>query len=102
MAMKVQGQLLPVLSMHGAPTTLSLSAVSASVAIPASIPTSDSVRVWSSVDSFIQFGVGSATATTSSHPLTAKVPEIFQLDGDTFVAGIVSSGTGTLFVSPLT
>lgn len=100
MAMRVQGQLLPVLAMPGVPITVAMSTTTARSTLLTS--PADSVRVWSSVDCFIRFGGVSVDATTASHPLTAKVPEIFQLDSNQYVAGIVSTGTGTLFVSPLT
>ena len=100
MAVRIQGEVFPVVSVgSGQPKTVSLSTTSAvSAALSSTI---DCVRVWSSVDSFIRFGGSSVVATTSDHPLTAKVPEIMQLNGNAYIAGIVSTGTGTLFISPL-
>lgn len=83
------------------PQTISLSGVSAVSTIL--ISGQSCVRVWSSVDCFIQFG-GDITvvATTASHPMTAKIPEIFQVGPNVnFLAAIVSTGSGTLFISPL-
>lgn len=84
----------------GGPQTLSLSGVSA--VSSALTSTQDSVRLWSSVDCFVQFGIdATVVATTASHPMTAKIPEIFQIGNNHFLAAIVSTGTGTLFISPL-
>lgn len=99
--LRVSGFLLQVLSTgSGQPQTVALS-TSTNLNSTNLTPSSDCVRVWSSVDCFIRFGDATAVATTSDHPITAKVPEVFQLDGATRIAGIVSSGTGTLFISPM-
>lgn len=100
MAMRIQGNLLPVLAMHGDPIIVALSTGSAISTIL--ISPADCVRVVSSLDCFIKFGNASVVAATTSHAMTGKVPEIFQLDGDQYVAGIVSTGTASLCVSPLT
>ena len=64
------------------------------------------VRLVASVDMFINFGVGSApTASTSTGMfIPAYAPEYIDLSslanqGDLYVSGIVSSSTGTLYVS---
>ena len=99
MAVRLQGNQLQILGVGTAqPQTVALSVTTAVNGSNLS-STADCVRVWASVDCFIRFGSGSAVATTSDHPLTAKVPEVFQLDGASRIAGIVSSGTGTLFIS---
>lgn len=77
-------------------------ALSASSAVSTILVSPQSViRIWSSVDCFIQFGAdGTVTATTSSHPMTAKIPEIFQIGpNNNFLAAIVATGTGSLFIS---
>ena len=57
-------------------------------------------RLWSSVDCFVKLGASSVTCTTSDSPLTAKVPEYFKTgEANLYLAGIVSSGTGTLFIT---
>lgn len=101
MGLRIQGDRIQVLSLGtGQPKTVSLSVTTA--ASTELNPTSDCVRIWATVDCFIRFGAtGSVVATTSDHPITAKVPEVFQLDGGKFVAGIVASGTGTLFLSEM-
>lgn len=97
---RYEGSNMQVLALGGAvPQIVSLSASSAVSTIlvsPQSV-----VRIWSSVDCFIRFGAdASVVATTSSHPLTAKIPEIYQIAPNcNFLAAIVSSGTGSLFIS---
>ena len=102
MPARFEGQILQALSLGGVnPTTLSLAVTTGNVALPA--PTNPQIRLirlWSSVDCFVRFGGSTVEATTSSHPLTAKVPEVFE-SNQSYIAGIVSSGTGTLFISPL-
>lgn len=100
MALRMQGTLFPVISLGaGQPKLVSLAVTTARSAALSS--TVDMIRVWASVDCFVRAGGASVDATTSDHPLTAKVPEILQLNGATNIAGIVSSGTGTLFISEL-
>ena len=80
----------------GLPTTLALSVTTARVALEART----TYRVWSSVDCFIMFGDVTVEATTTSHPLTAKCELLYRTSAtETYVAGIVSSGTGQLFIS---
>lgn len=99
---RIEGKLLQVLSPGSVqPTTLSLAVTTANVALPTfTNPQVRVMRVWASVDCFVRFGGSTVEATTSSHPLTAKVPEVFE-SNQGYIAGIVSSGTGTLFISPL-
>ncbi len=82
------------------PTTLSLGVVSANT----QLKTYTKYRLWSSVDGFFKFGSdNSVAATTSSNPLTAKIDTLHATDGDNFwIAGIVSGGTGVLFISEVT
>jgi len=79
-----------------APATVSLSVSSNNVQlVPGKL-----YRIWASVDCSIAFGSGSVVATTSSHPISAKIPELHITDNTNFyLAGIVSTGTGTLFAS---
>lgn len=99
MAVRLQGNQLQVLGINGAsPQKIDL-AVTSAVNSTNIVSTSDCVRLWASVDCFVKFGDASVVATTNDHPLTAKVPEVFQLDGATRIAGIVSTGTGALFIS---
>lgn len=99
MAVRLQGNQLQVLGLGtGQPQLVSLSTTTNLNSTNLNSG-ADSVRLWASVDCFIRFGDASVVATTSDHPLTAKLPEVFQLDGAIRIAGIVSSGTGTLFIS---
>lgn len=57
-------------------------------------------RLWASVDAFFRFGDGASNASTSSNPITAKLDTLHVTDGENiYLSGIVSSGTGTMFVS---
>jgi len=99
--LRINGQNYPIVGIGtGQPQTVSLSTVTARSNTLNS--TLGAIRVWSSVNCFIRFGDSTVDATTSDHPLTAEVPEVFETTGSTHVAGIVSSGTGTLFISILT
>ena len=86
---------------RGNPLTLSLSVVSANLALEADT----SYELWPSVDCFIKFGNSTVVALTVSHPLTAKIWKHIRVhtlsDGAPYIAGIVSSGTGTLFITPI-
>lgn len=65
--------------------------------------TSAFYRLWSSVNSFFVMGPdNSTTATTSSHPLQAGL-DILIYTGVTnnWLAGVVGSGTGVLFISAI-
>lgn len=81
----------------GGPLIISLSVVSANVQLQ---PYS-TYRLWSSVDAFFDTAAtNAATATTSSHPLTAKLDTLHSTDNQNiWLAGVVAAGTGTLFIS---
>jgi len=82
----------------GSPTTLALSVGSNSVLLKQLTV----YRLWSSVDSFFKFGISSVTAATTDHPLKAGLDIMCHTDEDNlYIAGIVSSGTGTLFISEI-
>lgn len=76
---------------------LAVGVASASVAVttPATL-----VRLAATADMYVAFGVGSATATTSSMFFPAGA-EIFNVSGYTHIAAIVASGTATLTVTRL-
>ena len=91
-----QGRPVQVGRYVGSPTALALSVTSAS----APLKQNTHYRLWASVDAFFKFGSSGVTATTSDHPLTAKLDVLHYTDDtNIFIAGIVSSGTGTLFLS---
>jgi hypothetical protein len=83
------------------PLTLSLSVTSANVPLEVDA----NYELWASVDCFIKFGNSAVVALTTSHPLTAKIWKHVRVhtfpNGDPYIAGIVSSGTGTLFLSKI-
>lgn len=83
----------------GAPQTIALSVGSSNV----QLSPLTAYRLWASVNAFFQMGVdNTVTATTASHPLTAGLDIIMVTDRtNVWVAGIVASGTGTLFISQL-
>lgn len=84
----------------GDPQILSLSMVSANVALEEGTP----YELWASVDCFIKLGNSSVAATTASNPLTAKIWKHIRPcgpDGAPYLAGIVSSGTGSLFITKI-
>lgn len=82
----------------GSPTIISLSVSSSSV----ELKKSTIYRLWSSVDSFFKFGGSAVTAATTDHPLKAGLDVMcYTDDTNHFIAGIVSSATGTLFVSEI-
>ena len=49
---------------------------------------------------FIQLGGSTVTATTSHMPIPAGGVEVFALGTATYIAGIMSSGSGTLYATP--
>jgi len=101
MPSRFQGEMFQVLGLGtAAPITVALS-TSTNLNATALTGTLRLVRLWASVDCFVKVGGSSVTAATTDHPLTAKIPEIFHLAASEYVAGIVSSGTGTLFISEL-
>ena len=92
----VVGRALQVTRFLGVPTTLALSVTSANVLTKRFTY----YRLWSSVDAFFRWGTVGVTATTVSNPLTAKLDVLHYTDDtNLYIAGIVSSGTGTLFIS---
>jgi hypothetical protein len=83
----------------GSPTNLALSVASNRTAVlkPGTV-----YRLWSSVDSFFKWGDASVTAATTDHPLKAGLDVMcYTDDTNLFLAGVVSSGTGTLFISEI-
>ena len=59
-------------------------------------------RVWASVACFIKTGTSAVSATTSDFPLGPQVDKYITIDaGNEYVAGIVSSGTGVLYITRL-
>jgi len=83
----------------GGPLVISLSVASANQQLlPFTV-----YRLWSSVDCFFDLGTSNAVvATTSSHPLTAKLDVMHVTDAtNIWLAGIVAAGTGILFLSPI-
>ena len=81
----------------GNPTLLALSVTSTNV----QLTLWKYYRLWSSVNAFFTFGPNSGVAaTTSSHPLTAGLDALCSTDAtNIFIAGVVASGTGTLYIS---
>ena len=60
-------------------------------------------EIVSDVDCFVLQGATGVVATTSSIPLYAKAPRLMYVPDTTdlgFVAGIVASGTGNLYIIP--
>jgi len=97
-----QGQMIQAMGPGTSqPITVSLSTVTANNSASPLTNIPRTIRLWSSVDCFIRVGGASVEATTSDHPLTARVPEVFDLGTQQYIAGIVSTGTGTLFISEL-
>ncbi len=91
-----QGRAVQVGRYLGSPTTLALGVTSANV----QLAQNRHYRLWASVDAFFKFGASGVTATTNDHPLTAKLDTLHYTDEvNIFCAGIVSSGSGTLFIS---
>lgn len=79
--------------------TLNLSVTSA---VSSALTAEEVYRLWSSVDCFVLTGGSGVAATTTSIPLTAKVSEYIEVAlTETFIAGIVSSGTGVLYITQL-
>lgn len=59
-------------------------------------------RIWSSVASFIVFGGAAVDATSSSNPMAAGSSDVFWTDASNrYLAGIVATGTGSLYISEL-
>ncbi len=61
------------------------------------------IRVVSTTNCFINIGTGTPTATTSSMPIIASVPEYFRVNGNETlkVAGIQMVSAGTLYVTEM-
>lgn len=82
----------------GDPTTLALTVTTDRV----QLSPNRYYRLWSSVDAFFSFGDGTVVATTTSNPLTGTLDVLHRTDkANVFMAGIVSSGSGTLFASEI-
>ena len=82
----------------GVPTTVNLSVGSAAV----QLSQRSFYRLWSSVDSFFQIGNGTVAASTSSHPLRAGLDVLILTDNTNYwIAGVVATGTGVLYISQL-
>lgn len=82
-----------------APTLINLSVSSASAG-PFKLGTV--YVLWSTVDAFFQFGGSGVVASTGSHPIKAGLDRLHWIDfADTslYIAAIVASGTGVLYVS---
>ena len=76
--------------------TVSLSVVSA---VSTRLAAGSIYAVWASVDCFLTFGNSSVAALTTNYPLTGKLREWFVvLPGEEYLAGLVSSGTGVLYI----
>jgi len=84
---------------EGAPQVLSLSTSSDRVQLEVGA----SYELWASVDCFVLLGGSSVAALTTSTPLTAKLPKHIRISAADrkYLAGIVSTGTGSLFVTKL-
>jgi hypothetical protein len=92
-----RGDIVQVGSYVNAPTIINLSVSSANTGPLAG---HTCYRLWSSVDGFFQFGVdNTVVATTSSHPIKAGLDLLHWADANLFIAAIVASGTGQLFIS---
>lgn len=93
-----QGRAIQIGRYLNAPAVLNVGTVSASV----SLNQNRHYRLWPSVDMFFQFGAAGVTATTNSHPATAKLDYLHYTDDtNATLAAVVSSGTGVLFISEI-
>lgn len=84
--------------------TFATSGVSANAAIPnnASGKAPGYVRVQVSNFAYIKFGIGSGTtATTNDILLSPNEPEVFQVSGNTYIAGIQQSVAGVVNITAL-
>jgi hypothetical protein len=81
------------------PTQVSLSVASA---VSAQLKNDTAYRIWASVDAFFLPGGSTVAATTNSHPLKAGLDILHLTDkSNLFIAGIVASGTGVLYISEI-
>ena len=94
-----QGRAIQIGIWVGAPTVLSLSTASVNVQLS---PLTH-YRLWASVGAFFQMGNSNAVAATvNSHPLTQGLDILLVTDNVNYwLAGIVSTGTGALFISQI-
>ena len=93
------GTAIPVGSFVGSPVVLALSASSARTA---ALKPNTIYRLWSSVAFFFKWGDGTVTAALTDHPVAADAEIQHVTEGSNlFLAGIVSSGSGTLFISEI-
>ena len=82
----------------GAHQTVGLSVTTArSTAIPAG----SVVELNSDVDCFVRFGDGTVDAALDDLPVWAKTPRVYHMYESAYVAGIVASGTGKLYITVL-
>lgn len=84
-------------NINGADLNISASTTTASGAI--TMPNATSFRVCNlaSATAYVRSGDSSVTATTNDTPIVPSVPESFALNpGDTHLAVILASGTGTV------
>lgn len=79
--------------------TLPTNQGSATVVTPAGNMT---VRVFNATSSivFIKFGTSAVTAATTDLPIPPGGVEVFAVGANTYIAGITSGGTGTLYATP--
>jgi hypothetical protein len=78
------------------PLTLAISAASAKI----QLAPNTFYRFWSSVDCFFDIGpTNSIAATTSSHPLAAKVDYLVFIDSANFWLAAIAASSGTLYIS---
>ena len=57
-------------------------------------------RLWASVDCFVKLGGASVVAATTDVPVSAKVNEYISVaQGENYVAALVSTGTGVLYIT---
>ena len=93
-----QGRGIQIGRYLNAPVVLNVGTVSASI----QLNQNRHYRLWPSVDMFFQFGAPGVTATTNSHPVTAKLDYLHYTDDtNTTLAAVVSTGTGALFISEI-
>jgi len=93
-----QGRGIQIGRYLGTPIVLNVGTVSASV----TLNQNRHYRLWPSVDLFFQFGAAGVSATTNSHPATAKLDYLHYTDDtNTTLAAVVSSGSGVIFISEL-
>lgn len=96
---------MDIFSPYGLDTTaVSVSSVTASGALNLpTAPNNPTVQVFNAatVTVFVQFGDSTVTSTTAKMPIPAGAVMVFQIGpSTTHIAGITTSGTGTLYATP--